>query len=69
MQSVKNDEKFKFELRKLDKVKSLSQNMPVIIYVILVLTCLALKSASAYAGLLALAAALDPGGKSLILHP
>ena len=67
MQSVKNDEKFKFELRKLDK--SLSQNMPVIIYVILVLTCLALKSASAYAGLLALAAALDPGGKSLILHP
>ena len=67
MQSVKNEEKFKFELRKLDKV--LSQNIPVIIYVILVLTCLALKSASAYAGLLALAAALDPGGKSLILHP
>ena len=67
MQSVKNEEKFKFELRKLDKV--LSKNILVIIYLILVLTCLALKSASAYAGLLALAAALDPGGKSLILHP
>ena len=65
MQSVKNEEQFKFELRK----KSLSNKIPVITYVILALTCLALKSASAYAGLLALAAALDPGGKSLILHP
>lgn len=69
MQSVKNEEQFKFELRKLGKVKSLSNKIPVITYVILALTCLALKSASAYAGLLALAAALDPGGKSLILHP